>query len=100
MNITIVVMEGVILALFWIDIGMEIYHKQFWKVEWKLKFSLLFQMKLAIISLLTVDSLVYYPLYKSYPVRLFRITRPCTSSTTQFCRIFTISSQGDLSSPF
>ena len=78
LNLNIVVIEIVILSLYWADIVMEVYHKMSWNVGWRLKFPLLFQLKVTIITLLTVDSLVYYSLYQEYPIRLFRILRPCT----------------------
>ena len=59
---------------------MEIYHKCSWKTQQIVKFPLLFQVKVMLISAMTIDALVYYPLYKTYPVRLFRILRPCIVS--------------------
>lgn len=66
-----------ILFLYWADIVMEIYHKYYWKAQQGTKFPILFQVKVILISAMTIDALVYYPLYKTYPVRLFRILRPC-----------------------
>jgi hypothetical protein len=38
LNITVVVLEGIITTLYWLDIIFEIYHKYSWKVSWKFKF--------------------------------------------------------------
>jgi hypothetical protein len=37
---------------------------------------------------LTIDSIVYYSLYSTYPVRLFRILRPCMFLIIQFYLTF------------
>jgi hypothetical protein len=76
-KIPILVMEVIILVLYWMDIAMEIFHKWSWKANINTKYPILFRVKTTLIGMMTVDCIIYYPLYYIYPVRIFRICRPC-----------------------
>lgn len=87
-KVPIITMEIIILFLYWMDIVMETYHKWHWKANRKTKYPILFQVKITLIIMMTVDVLIYYPLYYTCPVRIFRIFRTCNLKVIQvfpFC---------------
>ena len=53
------VVESVILVLYWVDIGMYLYHKSFESIKISSKFEIRFYLKLAVLLLLVVDLLIF-----------------------------------------
>lgn len=79
-NIPAVVIGHVILCAMILDCIFEIIHKNSWKGSFSKKYPFRFWAKIIIVSLLIVDDIVFHVLFKTYPLRPFRILRSCTYS--------------------
>jgi len=80
MNSTIVGLDNSILALLILDLFFEVVHKNSWKTSFSKKYPFVFWAKVAIVSLLIIDNVVFYSLFATYPLRPFRVTRACTTN--------------------
>lgn len=74
---SVIAIEAVCLSFFWLDILMEVIHKSSWKVTFSKKFPTRFWVKITMHILFLVDVIVYYVHLNRFPLRLFRILRPC-----------------------
>ena len=51
--------EVIILSIYWIDVGLYLYHKSFETIKISSKFETRFYVKIAVLILLVVDLLVF-----------------------------------------
>jgi hypothetical protein len=65
------VVESVILALYWVDVAMYLYHKSFESIKISSKFEIRFYFKLAVLLLLVADLLVF-SITQAEDIRYFR----------------------------
>jgi len=77
LNSTIAGLDNSILILLVLDLLFELVHKNSWNTSFSKKYPFLFWAKVVVISLLIIDNTVFYSLYTTFPLRPFRVLRPC-----------------------
>lgn len=80
------------LTLFWVDIIILTYCKQFDNFKKKTKYSGFFYFKVAIIILMTIDLIIFIilPGVESRPIRPFRVLRCCKYVNMQLYPYYSI----------
>lgn len=73
----VIVLDNTILLLMVLDCFFEIVHKNSWNASSNKKYPFRFKIKIVLVSLLLVDNIVFYSLFLTYPIRVFRFLRSC-----------------------
>lgn len=60
-----------------LDCIFETVHKNSWNASSNKKYPFRFRIKIVLVSLLLVDNIVFYTLFLTYPIRIFRLLRSC-----------------------
>ena len=77
LNITVAILDNVILFLMVIDAIFEIIHKNSWRATFSKKYPFRFWAKITFLGLFLIDNIIFYSQYTTSPLRPFRILRAC-----------------------